>query len=68
MTLLHWLARTGRLDRGLAIRTMTLPDAFIDHASPDAMYRMAGLTAEDIATTSLQALGVSAPAFRRVRA
>ncbi len=65
---LHWLARTGRLDRGFAIRTMTLPDAFIDHASPDAMYRMAGLTAEDIATTSLQALGVSAPAFRRVRA
>ncbi len=56
---LHWLARTGRLDRGLAIRTMTLPDAFIDQASPAAMYRMAGLSAEDIAATALQALGVA---------
>jgi 1-deoxy-D-xylulose-5-phosphate synthase len=56
---LHWLARTGRLDRGLAIRTMTLPDAFIDHASPEAMYRMAGLTATDIADTALEALGVA---------
>ena len=27
---------------------MTLPDRFIDHASPDAMYRDAGLTRADI--------------------
>jgi 1-deoxy-D-xylulose-5-phosphate synthase len=56
---LHWLARTGGLDRGLRIRTMTLPDIFIDHASPAAMYAQAGLTAQDIAATALQALGVS---------
>ncbi len=56
---LHWLAGTGRLDRGLAIRTMTLPDRFIDQASPAAMYREAGLTAADIAETALQALGVT---------
>ncbi len=55
---LHWLARSGRLDRGLAIRTMTLPDRFIDHASPAVMYAQAGLTAQDIAATALQALGV----------
>jgi 1-deoxy-D-xylulose-5-phosphate synthase len=56
---LHHLARIGRLDRGLAIRTMTLPDRFIEQASPGAMYRDAGLTAEDIAATALSALGVA---------
>ncbi len=65
---LHWLARSGRLDRGLRIRTMTLPDRFIEQASPEAMYRDAGLTAADIAATALEALGVSAPAFGRARA
>ena len=65
---LHHLARVGRLDRGLAIRTMTLPDRFIDHASPEAMYRDAGLTAADIAATALAAMGVSVPAFGRARA
>ncbi|TCO73591.1 1-deoxy-D-xylulose-5-phosphate synthase [Rhodovulum euryhalinum] len=60
---LHWLARTGRLDRGLAIRTMTLPDKFIEQASPDAMYAEAGLTARDIANTGLEALGIAAARF-----
>jgi len=62
---LHHLARTGRLDRGLAIRTMTLPDRFIDQASPARMYADAGLTAGDIAATALQALGVASVAGAR---
>ena len=62
---LHHLAETGRLDRGLAIRTMTLPDRFIDQASPAAMYAQAGLTAADIAATALGALGVETAAFGR---
>ncbi|MCX7644501.1 MAG: 1-deoxy-D-xylulose-5-phosphate synthase, partial [Rhodobacteraceae bacterium] len=65
---LHWLARTGRLDAGVRIRTMTLPDRFIEQASPEAMYRDAGLTAADIAATALRAMGVAAPAFGRARA
>ena len=60
---LHWLAANGRLDRGLRIRTMTLPDRFIDQASPAAMYRDAGLSSADIATLCLQALGVTAGRF-----
>jgi 1-deoxy-D-xylulose-5-phosphate synthase len=48
---LHHLANTGGLDRGLRVRTMTLPDRFIDQAEPAVMYRWAGLTAEDIART-----------------
>ncbi len=55
---LQYLANSGGLDRGLAVRTMTLPDRFIEQASPAAMYRDAGLTASDIARVALQALGV----------
>ena len=55
---LHDLANQGGLDRGLAVRTMTLPDRFIDHAAPQAMYEDAGLTRVDIVATALQAVGV----------
>jgi 1-deoxy-D-xylulose-5-phosphate synthase len=55
---LHWLANTGRLDGRLKVRTMTLPDRFIDQASPSDMYADAALTAADIARVSLEALGV----------
>ncbi len=65
---LHFLARTGRLDRGLRIRTMTLPDRFIEHASPAAMYADAGLTAADIEAEALSALGVASPKFGEKRA
>jgi 1-deoxy-D-xylulose-5-phosphate synthase len=54
---LHHLANSGGLDRGRAVRTLTLPDRFIDQASPAAMYADAGLTAADIARTIRQALG-----------
>jgi 1-deoxy-D-xylulose-5-phosphate synthase len=60
---LHWLAANGRFDRGLRIRTLTLPDRFIDQASPAAMYADAGLTPDDIAATCLDALGVVAGRF-----
>ncbi|MEX5727606.1 1-deoxy-D-xylulose-5-phosphate synthase [Rhodovulum iodosum] len=65
---LHWLARTGRLDKGLAVRTMTLPDTFIEQASPAAMYAEAKLTADDIADTALSALGVAPAQFGTARA
>jgi len=45
---LHYLANSGQLDGRVSLRTMTLPDRFIDHASPEAMYREAGLTRADI--------------------
>ena len=45
---LHYLANSGQLDGGVSLRTLTLPDRFIDHASPEAMYREAGLTRADI--------------------
>jgi 1-deoxy-D-xylulose-5-phosphate synthase len=45
---LHYLANSGQLDGRVSLRTLTLPDRFIDHASPEAMYREAGLTRADI--------------------
>ena len=55
---LHVLANEGLLDGHLAVRTMTLPDRFIDQAAPDAMYADAGLTATDIAASAMQAAGL----------
>ncbi len=46
-------------DRGLRFRQMVLPDTFIDHASPDAMYREAGMSAADIEAKVLEVLGVA---------
>ena len=56
---LHHLANSGGLEHGLAIRTVTLPDAFIDQDSPERMYAAAQMTAEDIATRALGALGIA---------
>ena len=56
---LHHLAASGQLDRGVAIRTLCLPDRFIDQASPADMYADAGLTAQDIAAAALEAMGVA---------
>jgi 1-deoxy-D-xylulose-5-phosphate synthase len=57
---LHDLANDGLLDGRCQVRTMTLPDRFIDHAAPDAMYAEAGMTAVDIAAMAMQAMGVKA--------
>jgi 1-deoxy-D-xylulose-5-phosphate synthase len=54
---LHHLATTGQLDHGLKIRTMVLPDQFLDHDSPAAQYETAGLNARHIVATALAALG-----------
>lgn len=45
---LHHLAGRGMLDGRCGLRTMTLPDSFMAHASPEEMYRMASLNAEHI--------------------
>jgi 1-deoxy-D-xylulose-5-phosphate synthase len=51
------LAEQGVLDRGLKIRTMVLPDVFIDQDSPNAMYAKAGLDSKGIVTKAFEALG-----------
>jgi 1-deoxy-D-xylulose-5-phosphate synthase len=51
------LAEHGVLDRGLKVRSMVLPDMFIDQDSPNAMYAKAGLDAKGIVAKAFQALG-----------
>jgi 1-deoxy-D-xylulose-5-phosphate synthase len=46
-------------DRGLKFRSMVLPDIFIDQASPEAMYHVAGMSAERIEAKVLATLGVA---------
>ena len=54
---LQEMAAHGLLDRGLAVRTLTLPDRFIEQASPEQMYADAGLTSADILRAAHAALG-----------
>ncbi len=53
------LAEEGVFDQGLKYRSMVLPDTFIDQASPQDMYKVAGLNAEDIEAKVLEVLGVA---------
>ncbi|MBV9349086.1 MAG: 1-deoxy-D-xylulose-5-phosphate synthase [Pseudolabrys sp.] len=54
---LQALADHGALDRGLRVRTMVLPDTFIEHNAPAAQYAEAGLDAKGIVAKVFEALG-----------
>ncbi len=58
------LANEGVFDRGLKYRSMVLPDIFIDQASPEAMYRVAGMDAAQIEAKVLETLGVAVVGLR----
>ncbi|MBL8559926.1 MAG: 1-deoxy-D-xylulose-5-phosphate synthase [Hyphomonadaceae bacterium] len=65
---LQFMAKDGLLDRGVKIRTLTLPDVFQDQASPAAMIAEAGLDADGIVKAALEALGVGDAGVKGVRA
>ena len=54
---LQFLSEQGLLDKGLRVRSKVLPDVFIDHGKPEAMYEDAGLNASGIVQTVFAALG-----------
>src|SRR5271163_2858755 len=56
---MQFLAWEGLLDKGLKVRPMTLPDIFQDQDTPERMYAQAGLDADGIVLTALNALGRS---------
>jgi 1-deoxy-D-xylulose-5-phosphate synthase len=60
---LHFLASDGLLDRGLKVRTLTLPDIFQEHDKPELQYALAGLDADGIVSAVLSALGREAEAL-----
>ena len=53
------LADEAVFDRGLKFRSMVLPDIFIDQASPETMYAVAGMNAPQIEAKVLETLGVA---------
>ncbi|HEY9079732.1 1-deoxy-D-xylulose-5-phosphate synthase [Magnetovibrio sp.] len=55
---LQFLARESLLDGGLKVRTLHLPDLYIEHDSQDAQLIQAGLSAHDIAASAMMALGL----------
>jgi 1-deoxy-D-xylulose-5-phosphate synthase len=57
---LQLLADRGALDRGLKVRPMVLPDAYLDHDKPERMYATAGLDAQGIVAKVFEALGQEA--------
>jgi len=64
---LHLLAEQGQLNR-LQFRAMTLPDCFIEHDSPTAMYAKAGLDAKAIVAKVFAALGQDSQRMAVLRA
>jgi 1-deoxy-D-xylulose-5-phosphate synthase len=54
---LEYLVGEGLLDSGRTVRTIRLPDVFIDHDMPQRMYEKAGLAGSSIAETIIAALG-----------
>jgi 1-deoxy-D-xylulose-5-phosphate synthase len=58
----------GLVDAGLKIRTMRLPDRFIDQDKPEKQYDEAGLNAPQIVETVLKALRVNSAGVEEIRA
>ncbi len=65
---LEFLARDGLMDHGLKVRPLVLPDVFLDHGKPEAMYEAAGLNASGIVNVAVSALGISGAATADSRA
>ncbi|MDI6834625.1 MAG: 1-deoxy-D-xylulose-5-phosphate synthase, partial [Rhizobiaceae bacterium] len=54
---LHFLSGEGLLDHGLKIRSLVLPDVWMEQGKPEAMYEKAGLDSRGIVETVFRALG-----------
>ena len=61
---LQLLAERGMLDRGLKVRSLVLPDLYIDHDKPDRMYAQAALDSAAIVRRVFEVLGSNAGALK----
>ena len=60
----QFLANNGFLDHGMKFRMMTMPDEFIEQDKPVVQLTKAGLTADNVVATALDALDYSTEALR----
>lgn len=58
---MHHLAHEGLLENGLKFRPMVMPDVYMDQASPEKMYAMAGLDKDAMVKTVFAALQREVP-------
>ena len=58
---MHFLVNEGLLDNGLKVRSLVLPDVWMDQAKPETMYAKAGLDSAGILKTVFAALGQDVP-------
>ena len=62
---LHYLTKSGLMDgrssAALKVRSLVLPDAYVDQSKPDMMYVNAGLDKTGIVTSVFEALGRDQP-------
>lgn len=56
---MQFMSETGLMDTGVKIRSMVLPDIFIDQNSPEKMYEVAAMNAEHIEAKVLNVLGIA---------
>ncbi len=54
--IMQFLSSRGILDKGIKLRSMILPDIFIDQDTPENMYKKAGLDSRSIEEKVLEAL------------
>lgn len=54
---LHFMAHEGLLDGRLKVRSLTMPDRFIEHDTMDAQYALIGMDADGIAATVKELAG-----------
>ncbi|NKQ86393.1 1-deoxy-D-xylulose-5-phosphate synthase [Rhizobium ruizarguesonis] len=54
---MHFLATEGLLDNGLKLRSLVMPDIWMEQAKPEAMNAHAGLNRAGIVSTVFKALG-----------
>ncbi|MCG8511563.1 MAG: 1-deoxy-D-xylulose-5-phosphate synthase, partial [Rhodospirillales bacterium] len=64
----HFIANAGLLDGGLKLRTLAMPDRFMDQDAPAKQYEAAGLNADHIVSAAMQALGKTEKAKKASRA
>ena len=65
-SVLNLLSNSSKLDSGLKIRTLTLPDRFIAHATPEEMYAEAELVKDKIVEKVLDTLNIKSPDLKIV--
>ena len=65
-SILTLLSNKSKLDNGLKIRSLTLPDKFISHATPEEMYVEAELISDRIVEKVLRILNIKSPDLKIV--